>query len=81
LKDDFLDTLIDGSEEIPLGNELDEGLVYAFRSGVGNCEYSQKTILSAIIAPVLEVVDEDEEIFKIDQEQLNLEEWSEVYES
>jgi len=79
LKGDFPDGLIDGSEEASFGNELDEGLVSAFRNAVGNCEYQQKTVLSALIAPHLEVVDAEEEIFKIDEDELNLEEWSERY--
>lgn len=79
MKDVFPDRFIDGSEEKSFGNELDEGLTKAFRSGVGNCEYSQKTVLSAIIAPYLEVVDEEEMIFKIDTENLDLEKWSDRY--
>ncbi|GAA0646331.1 hypothetical protein [Salarchaeum japonicum] len=79
MRDDFPERFIDGSEEKSFGNELDEGLTQAFRSGVGNCEYSQKTILSAIIEPYLEVVDEEELIFKIDTEELNLEKWSDRY--
>lgn len=81
MKDNFPDKFVDGSEESPVGNELDQGLAAAFRSGVGNCDYKQKTVLSAIIGPYLEVVDEEEEIFKIDEEKLNgeLERWSERY--
>lgn len=79
MRDDFPERFIDGSEEKSFGNELDEGLTQAFRSGVGNCEYSQNTILSAIIEPYLEVVDEEELIFKIDTEELNLEKWSDRY--
>lgn len=80
MRDGFPDRFVDGSEEKSFGNELDEGLTQAFRSGVGNCEYSQKTVLSAIIAPYLEVVDEQEMIFKIDTEDLNVERWSQRYE-
>jgi len=79
LKENFPEKFIDGSEEIAVGNELDEGLAEAFRSAVGNCEYKQKTVLSAIIGPFLEVVEEEEMIFKIDTEDLNLDEWSDRY--
>ena len=79
MKDSFPEKFIDGSEEAGFGNELDEGLIEAFRSAVGNCEYSQKTVLSAIIGPHLEVVHEEEMIFKIDTEHLELEKWGERY--
>jgi hypothetical protein len=80
LKGEFPDGLIDGSAEASFGNELDEGLIYAFRNAVGNSEYQQKTVLSAIIAPHLEVVDAEEEIYKINGDELNLDEWSDRYE-
>jgi len=79
LQDRYTDMLVDGSELSSIGNELDQGLVSAFRNAVGNCDYRQKTVLSAIIAPYVEIVDEDEDIFKIDTEELELEEWSERY--
>lgn len=79
MQDSFPDRLIDGSEETSFGNALDEGLVSAFRNAVGNSEYQQKTVLSAIIAPYLEVVEEDEMIFKIDTEELDLDHWSDRY--
>lgn len=79
MKDSFPEKFIDGSEESGFGNELDEGLISAFRSAVGNSECSQKTILSAVIGPYLQVVDEDEMIFKIDTEELDVEKWSDRY--
>lgn len=80
MKGEFPDGLIDGSAEAGFGNELDKGLISGFRNAVGNCEFQQKTVLSAIIAPHLEVVDASEGIYKIDGDELNLEEWSERYE-
>lgn len=79
MKEGFPEKFIDGSEETGFGNELDEGLISAFRSAVGNCEYSQKTVLSAVIGPHLEVVHEEEMIFKIDDTELELEKWSDRY--
>lgn len=79
MKESFPERFIDGSEETGFGNELDEGLLSALRSAVGNCEYSQKTVLSAMIGPHLEVVHEEEMIFKIDGEELELEKWSDRY--
>ena len=79
MEDGLSDMLVDGSELCSIGNDLDQRLVSAFRNAVGNSDYQQKTVLSAIIEPYLEVVDEDEMIFKIDTEELNLEKWSDRY--
>ena len=72
----------DGSlEGKKLSNEIESSLKNALESAVGNCDYKQKTVLSAVIDEHLVSVDGENDIYVVDDENLEdeLEEWSDRY--
>lgn len=74
------DSSFDTLEEKKLSNEIDADLKKALSSAVGNCEYQQKTVLSAVISDCLEEVSGADGIFVVDENlEDELEKWSERY--
>ena len=67
-------------EEKKLSNEIAAELKKALESAVGNCEYQQKTVLSAVLDEHLEEVDGTDAIYIIDENlEEKLEKWSDRY--
>ena len=74
------DSSCSGLEEKKLSNEIDSDLKQALGSAVGNCEYTQKTVLSAAIDTVIRAVDGTDDIYVVSEKfEEELEEWSDRY--